>query len=911
MIKDPVAIDWGHDGKLWVVEMADYPLGMDGKGKPGGRVRLLTDTNGDGEYDKSNLFADGLSFPTGILAWGNGVLITAAPEILYLEDSDGDGMADVQRTLFTGFLQGNQQLRVNGLRLGLDDWVYCASGSHHSGYGKDSQIKSAITGASVAIGSRDFRIRPDTGEIEPESGPSQYGRNRDDWGNWFGVQNSLPLWHYVLADQDIRRNPHFAPPDPKRQVVTPINPPVYPVAKLQKRYHSFEQSGRFTSACSGMIYRDELLFERRDGQQHAFTCEPFHNLVQHNIITDDGVSFGFRRDPAEDKFDFFASPDRWCRPVMVRTGPDGGLWVVDMYRYMIEHPEWLPDNGKEELKPYYRYGQNHGRIYRVVPKSNERNIRSYSLTNLSTSDLVATLESPNGWRRDAAQQRLIRSADPASIGLLHQMAKSSTFPLARMHALCTLDALNALPADVLELALADESSGVRRQAVRLAANRPVDVQKITSLVNDADAKVRLQLAVTLATFDGTPAATALADLAVNSADDPYVTANVISSLGGQNIADVLFMYCQRLDQSETVSQGQRNLQLQLFRQAAALGDSESIGKIIALTSQPSGKHLQSWQFLGLADLLDGLHARNFSLEQLSAQHRQSIDLAIRAARIAADDPSAMRLLLRQPQAYESDIQRLIDQITPRSAIDVQIAAVNRLSDVSDPQVARKLLSGWKSYGPALRSHVFDILSRRSDWSRLLLAQMNDGLVSIAEMTPSMRQTFLTTPDETLHKEWAELFDNHASLSRKELIAEYQPALKLSGDIQRGEEVFKKHCVTCHRLGNAGQDVGPNLASITDKRPESLLAAILDPSAEVEARYLNYVVITNDGRILGGLLSTETASSITLTGTDGKQQTVLRKDIEDLHATEKSLMPEGIERNLSPQDIADLIQRIRE
>ena len=163
--------------------------------------------------------------------------------------------------MYSGFLEGNQQLRVNGLRWGLDNWVYCASGSHHGGYGKNSQITSRITGQKHQIGSRDFRVRPDTGAIDPQSGPSQYGRSRDDWGNWFGVQNSHPLWHYVLADQNIRRNPHFAPPDPRQQVVTPTNPRVYPASKLQKRYHSFSQSGRFTSACSPMIYRDDPLFD--------------------------------------------------------------------------------------------------------------------------------------------------------------------------------------------------------------------------------------------------------------------------------------------------------------------------------------------------------------------------------------------------------------------------------------------------------------------------------------------------------------------------------------------------------------------------------------------------------------------------------------------------------------------------
>ncbi|NOX99681.1 MAG: dehydrogenase, partial [Verrucomicrobia bacterium] len=175
---DPVAINWGADGRLWVAEMADYPMGMDGKGKPGGRVRWLKDSNGDGKYDKSVVFAEGLAFPNGILPWKKGVLVTAAPLILYLEDTDGDGVSDKREVLFEGFQEGNQQLRVNGLVRGLDNWIYCASGAHTSNYGADNTIKSIKTGKEYALGSRDFRFNPETGELDPQSGPSQFGRNR-------------------------------------------------------------------------------------------------------------------------------------------------------------------------------------------------------------------------------------------------------------------------------------------------------------------------------------------------------------------------------------------------------------------------------------------------------------------------------------------------------------------------------------------------------------------------------------------------------------------------------------------------------------------------------------------------------------------------------------------------------------
>ncbi len=207
LVADPVAIDWGADGRLWVAEMADYPYGLDGAGQPGGRIRYLEDTDGDGLYDRSVIFLDAISFPTAVMPWRNGVLVTAAPELFYAEDTDGDGRADRRDVLFRGFMEGNQQLRVNGLRYGIDNWVYCAAGGHHAGFGADNSIVIEHSGQRMPLGSRDFRFRPDADQLDPQSGPSQFGRVRDDWGNWFGVQNSYPLWHYVLEDHDLRRNP--------------------------------------------------------------------------------------------------------------------------------------------------------------------------------------------------------------------------------------------------------------------------------------------------------------------------------------------------------------------------------------------------------------------------------------------------------------------------------------------------------------------------------------------------------------------------------------------------------------------------------------------------------------------------------------------------------------------------------
>ena len=526
---DPVAFDWDAAGRLWVVEMADYPLGIDGAGQVGGRIRVLEDGDGDGRFESSRLFAEGLSFPNGILTWRDGVLVTAAPDIVFLRDTDGDGRADEREVLFHGFNEGNQQLRVNGLRWGLDNWVYCANGGHHPNHGLGTKVHSTRNGQTYEIGSRDFRFQPDTGVLELESGPSQFGRNRDAWGHWFGVQNANPLWHYVIADRYLARNPYVPSPQPIRHIVGPGSPVVYPASPPEKRYHSFEQSGRFTSACGGMIYGDDWLFGQGETLD-AFTCEPFHNLVQHNVLSDAGVSFVATRADGEEQLDFFASEDRWCRPVMVRSGPDGGLWIADMYRYMIEHPDWLPAEGKAELLPHYRLGDDRGRIYRVVPEQSGFR-QPVRLDRLDTAGLVAAMDSPSDWQRDKVQQLLLWRGDAAAIALLKQLFQTAARPQTRVQALYTLQGCGALSRPLLIAALADPSPRVRENAIRLAETRsdPDLVHAATALATDPDAKVRLQLALTCGQWRDDAAGKALAAIGAVDAEDPLMVAAIMSS----------------------------------------------------------------------------------------------------------------------------------------------------------------------------------------------------------------------------------------------------------------------------------------------------------------------------------------------------------------------------------------------
>ncbi len=463
LVMDPVAFDWGPDGRLWVVEMADYPLGLDDRGKPGGRIRVLEDTKGTGKYDKSTLFMDNVPFPTDVMAWGKGVLVTAAPDVFYAEDTDGDGKYDVKRVLFTGFKEGNQQHRINGLRWGLDNWVYLANGD------SGGKVRSVKTDQVLDIAGRDLRIRPDSGEMDVESGQAQYGRNRDDWDNWFGCNNSNPLWHYVLPDRYLRRNAFVTPP-PVRQTLIP-NQAIFPRSKVISHWEGYRPPGPgkvnlFTSACSSMVYRDDLFGP--EFENNVFVSEPVHNLIHRQVLKPAGVSFSAHRAADESDREFLASTDSWFRPTTLRTGPDGALWVADTYRFVIEHPQWIDKGILKTLD--LRAGHDKGRLYRIFPE-NKKPRPIPNLLRLDAAALVAALDSPNGWQRDTVQRLLIEKGERTAVEPLARLATGSPRSLARVHALCALDGMKALTPDLVNKALSDPHPGVRRQAVRLAETR--------------------------------------------------------------------------------------------------------------------------------------------------------------------------------------------------------------------------------------------------------------------------------------------------------------------------------------------------------------------------------------------------------------------------------------------------------
>jgi putative membrane-bound dehydrogenase-like protein len=901
LVMDPIAFAWGPDGKFWVVEMGDYPLGTDGKGSFGGRVKFLTRKRGDGPYDTATIFLDKLGYPSGVTPYGNGVIITCAPDIFYAEDTDGDGKADKKEILFTGFVEGNQQHRVNGLVFGLDGWYHGANGD------SGGVIKSLKTGKTFSISGRDFRLKPDDGRFDPQSGQTQFGRSCDDWGNWFGNNNSNPMFHFALDDFYLRRNPYLVPPSPRVQVsIAPGAAPVYPASKTPPRFNDFNRLNHFTSACSAIVYRDELF--GKEFTNNTFVSEPVHNLVHREILSAKGVTFTSKRADDEQSSEFLASTDNWFRPTMIQTGPDGALWIADMYRHVIEHPQWIPKDWQAKLD--LRAGHDMGRIYRVYPKDVKPRPLA-PLHELRTLELIYLLESPNGWTRDMAHQILLHRNDPATLNGISLLMEHSRTPVARAHALSLGRDLFHVGPWYLLRGMKDSHPGVRRWAVKLSepllrGDKEV-LARVLALAGDNDAMVRMQVAYSLGQVPLAEPGETLATLALKHPKDEYMLAAIASSLNAQNFGP-FFEKVANADMKEFPG----FFLATVYRMVAQHGDPRAmLTRLVETARQPKNRSANLYMSLSL--VLDACRAKKSAASDLESVMPTLWALAddglavLKNPKASSNDKvQVLGYLGRVLTPSKGDLRVFAEFLTPHHAEELQLAALQGLTMIKSPKTAEVLLESWKGYAPRLRAQVLDTLLSRDDFTAQLLEQMERKKVLPLEIDASRRQRILEHKNASLKKRAAGLFAEVIPPERAKVLEAYRTAATLPGDSERGAKLFTKTCAACHQYTGMGPQVGPDIAAVKDKSPEGLLIAILDPNRAVEARYINYLAVLESGQTVTGLIASETSTSLTLVGADGKRHEILRRDLQELTSTGKSVMPEGVEKDLSQQDIADII-----
>jgi putative membrane-bound dehydrogenase-like protein len=930
LVVDPIAAAFDEDGRLYVCEMRDYPYKPAEGKEPIGTLRLLRDSDGDGTFDHATVFADKLLWAAGVVPWKGGVFVAACPDIWFFKDTDGDGVADIKRKVFTGFGTGNQQGMVNNLTFGLDHWVYGATGPNGGMIIRpdDPNFKP------VPISGRDFRFHPETLEFEAITGTVQFGNTFDDWGNRFTCSESNPLRHVVFPDHYLARNPFLPAPEGIHNIA-PGPVPIFRISLVERwreirslrRIRKNERpatspgaSHHVVDAAAGVtIYRGGAYPAEFYGQ--AFVGDGQNNLVHRRKLIPHGLTFQSER--VDQQTEIVRTPDIWFRPVNCVNAPDGTLYILDMSREVLESIH-IPLDVAKHLD--LRSGRDRGRIYRLAPP-NFRSPKPPHLSAAATAELIAELESPHGWRRDTAHRLLFERQDPAAIAPLKKLARESNMPQARLLAFYSLASSKALDPETLLVGLNDAHPGVVENAIKLAEpflKSSADVlRKVAELADAESPRIRFQAAFSLGEAEGPVAANALSKLARRTDSDVWMRTAVLSSVAG--VAADLFEQL-LLDQAENdparkfvqtsngaamLGQlahliGVRHRRDELERMAAALAKS-------AIAASPTASDplvLECGR--GLKRV-----GRRFTLQEYSgttgawlaavlerASQTSSNAQATLDSRLAAVD-------LLSCFATSQVRSQLLDLLTADAAEGLQIAVMRALSDDAAPGLAEKVLALWPAFTPEAKRIALETMLAREDRTVAFLAAAVDERVSAAEIDSIRRDVLKNHANATIKSLAEKAFRNIASPSRQAVIAQYQPVLAMKGRVEEGAKVFEKNCATCHQVGGKGVNIGPNLASSASQNAATLLTHILDPNQYVLPNYVQYLAVDANGVTHTGLLAAQSATSITLKKEKGETVTLLKSEIEELTSSRKSLMPEGLEKTVSPEAMADLIAFLQE
>ena len=649
----------------------------------------------------------------------------------------------------------------------------------------------------------------------------------------------------------------------------------------------------------------------------GLTCEPVHNLVARRKIQEEGITFHGTRFPDDTEKEFISSTDVWSRPVRIETGPDGALWMADMYRYVIEHPQWIPDEWQKQLD--LRAGYDKGRIYRIYKKENKPGPLP-KLKGLSTEELIQKLATENGTIRDLTQKTLIELNEDSSVPELEKMIQSHESPKARLHALCTLNGMEKLKTEILVNASKDQDWRIQRIALRFAEKNIADNQEIQKAVleqvENSPIQLQYQLAITLGECNTSEAGEALGKIAVKHFDDHWMRAAILSSSleHSETILDQLLI--NPSDQSSW-----SDIVSHLIVTNLGKTDNKSIDTLLEKITGDPAKEVLPWQMHAMSSLLEALSRKDIklaSLKENAPDHLKNLILnseklfqAARARIINAELPISERvqsvaLLGQGPSLIKEDLLILIELLSPQIPPELQNESVRTLGKISNDEIPALVLKNWRSYSSVLQGKLLTLLSQRNDWTLKLLDAIEAGNVLVVDFDAGSRARLLKSRTKEIRERAGKIFESTGSESRQNVIKEYEPILSRKGNFISGSLLFHKHCTACHKFRERGNEFGANLAVLSDKSTSNLLTSILDPNRAVEKKFFNYQIVTKNGKIYSGMSFASSSTSVTLVSPDGKKETILRTDIEEYLNTGKSFMPEGLEKDLNQENISDII-----
>lgn len=965
IVEEPSCVAWDEHGRLFVCELHGYnieghidteelnktgkldktvrrvrwefqggPIAEAAAKRQTGKVKLLTDTNGDGLMDKATVWADDLPPCYGIVPANGGIIVTCAPHIMFLADRDGDGKPEVRETLFTGFKINTIERGINNPIWGLDGWIYVGSG------GGGGTITGPRLKAPFKLGNSDFRIRPDGSAIEQVNGSvSTFGLTMNDLGDRFpssggtSARYALPLPRHYLA-----RNPYVPSPG-GTQIASDYNrgfrisdPHPWRVKRRSdpawvKFYGDRETNSNFFSGgCSATYYGGTLFPQQYHG--NLFYCEPSLNIIHRSVLTRDNSGYKASRAPDEKDSEFLASTDQWFRPMNLRIGPDGALYIVDMYREIIEDYSAIP----RFLQQQYGLdqGKAHGRIWRLSPKDAELSAAPI-FSKLDGAELAAELASGNPWRRETAQRLLIERADKnAANSLAEHLEGNWRGTIRALNTLAEIDALS--PSHVLT-ALGHEHYGVRIHALRKAEPFLAENEEVRGRVfsmadkGDPDSSVRLQIALTLGALQSEESAARLASLLHQHGKDRWMESAILSSANGENGS---WLARWRAIPSLGITMAGRRDSNAVMHQLLRLnhtGPEETISFLKGLidgASQgdkpwpepPNGWDSMATQ-LAIMMINGDPELRKFATEfaaKLPFDSSPFVEKFLESAkRQALDDDarlsirvSAIGMLSIAP--YETLSPVALKLLEPKQAPSLQQAAIVALGKSQDLRVARDLINSWASLTPACRITALEVLLAQKNRFPAFIDALEKKTIHPGDLSLVQREKLIQSEHGERAKKLFASVANSADLAKR--IDRYRKALSVRRDETKGKTIYDQNCLICHKLGKKGNEIGPSLASIAGKPDEAILSDILDPNGKIDPEFKLYLVTTSNGSSHAGILADESATSLTLKRSDGKNEVILRKDIATMTASEVSLMPDNLHEQITPEEMADLIAFLR-
>ena len=926
-VVDPIQMAFDENGRLYVVEMRWYQsetrtdLMFDERI---GRIRLLEDVNGDGRFEKSTIFADKLRYPSAVIPYDGGVYVGLEPDLIYLKDRNGDGVADFRTVVFTGF--GNQRVRLdsqmflNSLTWGIDNRIHGAKG-----HGGTIMSLAAPGEAPLDLRNRDFSFDPRAHRMRPESGGGKQGLTFDDYGRKFVSTANSAVQFLMYEDRYVGRNPFYAPPaavvdiglEPgetvDRQIVHRISPED-PWRRIRNRWRAEgvfagppPQPPSYLIGSSGVtIYRGDAFPAAYRGD--AFIGIAGNNLVHHRRVTPEGVGFRARRLPDEAGEEFLASTDLWFRPVAFANGPDGALYIADLYREILDFSDGIPESIKR-FKDLNR-GNDRGRVYRVVPEGFTQQPVP-KLGRLTTAELVAALEHRNAWHRETAARLLYERQDKAAIPALAALADASATPLGRLHALYALDGLDALAEPYVLRALGDPDAGVREHAVRLseriAAARGVSEamwRRLMARVEDPAPRVRYQLAFTLGDVKHEGATDALLALIRKDSELPWAHVAILSSLA-DGAGDVFARLT--ADPRFGAADHDRALLRELIR---TLGHRNRGRELLSLVTFLERMTDPAAAFGYVSAFADGLQRADVPLALFQPRVQSILDRALTEVRNGAA-PESMRVQaidLLGLSASTADLTAvLVSLVGTQQPRGVESAAIAALGRMDDPAITTAFLARWRALTPSLKREVLPVLLGRQERAMAVLEAVEAGTVLRNELTPTQIAGLRAHRNAAVRKLADRVFGPPAKGDLNAVIARYRAALELRGRGERGRTTYTAKCAACHQPGQDGYAVGPSVESMKVFSKEEVLTHLVDPNRTVDSRYRLYQVETTDGATLTGIVEHESQTTLTLRPPFGTSQTLPRARIARLQTLERSMMPEGLEEGLSLQDMADLLE----